>query len=64
MALELPLADGAVQLLAKVLYTNVTGNLHRDSLPNGMGVHFLRTPDPDQLAICRCVESAASHYFV
>lgn len=64
LALELPLESGRVTVLARVLYTNVPGNLRRAHLPTGMGVSFVDTPSEDAEAIGFGVADIASHYLV
>ena len=64
VAVELPLPTGRVSVLARVLYTNVPGNLKRGTLPTGMGVGFERTPIDDRQAIDDGVAEISAHYFV
>ena len=51
VAIDLPLPEGTLNLLGRVLYTNVPGNRQRAQLPVGMGVLFVRTPPSDHAAI-------------
>lgn len=46
VTLHLPLPSGAVELPARVVSTNVPGNLSRANLPMGMGIQFV-DPAPD-----------------
>ncbi len=49
--LTLPLPAGSVTASARVVMTNVPGNLKRDNLPVGMGVRFTGTPSETVRAI-------------
>ncbi|MBW2229379.1 MAG: PilZ domain-containing protein [Deltaproteobacteria bacterium] len=64
MAVDLPLPGGTISVLARVLYTNVPGNLARSHLPSGMGVRFIDTPMGDRRAIDHQVSEVAVHYLV
>jgi CheY-like chemotaxis protein len=64
LAIDLPLAEGTVSVLGRVVYTNVTGNLKRAHLPTGMGVAFVRTPPADADAISEGVAEIASRFYV
>jgi hypothetical protein len=52
---ELPLPGGPRALAARVVHTNVPGNLHRPEAPLGMGVHFRAAPEPLRRALERLV---------
>jgi len=64
MAIDLPLPDGCISLLGRVLYTNVPGNLSRSLLPTGMGVCFVDTPLGDRRAIDAQVSEVSIQYLV
>jgi hypothetical protein len=49
--LSLPLPTGAIQATARVVMTNVPGNLMRRNLPVGMGVSFTATPVEHEAAL-------------
>lgn len=49
--LTLPLPGGSVTTTARVVMTNVPGNLKRTNLPLGMGVRFTGTPEETSRAI-------------
>ncbi len=49
--LTLPLPSGAIQATARVVMTNVPGNLMRRNLPVGMGVSFTGTPSDHEAAL-------------
>ncbi|HEY8120694.1 MAG TPA: PilZ domain-containing protein [Myxococcota bacterium] len=51
VSLQLPLPGGAVELPARVLYTNVTGDFHRPNLPRGMALSLLSGGAPERAAI-------------
>lgn len=57
--LELLLARADVAVEGAVVYTNVPGNLRRESLPVGMGVRFIDVSRDAQRAIEACVEEGA-----
>jgi len=44
LRIDVPASPGPVRLQARVVMTNVPGNLLRENLPVGMGVRFERTP--------------------
>jgi hypothetical protein len=59
---SIPLPSGAIQVPAKVVSTNVTGNLRRENLPRGMGVQF-ENPSPEvSAAISRFVKERLAAY--
>jgi DNA-binding response OmpR family regulator len=62
LALELPLPEGPLDLLGQVVYTNVPGNLHRDLLPDGMGVRFVDAPSEHRTAIRHIVSQTLAAY--
>lgn len=64
VALELPLPTGAVDVAGRVLYTNVPGNLHDPSLPDGMGVEFLAVPSDTRRSIEDTIRSIEDRYVV
>jgi len=49
--LPLPLPTGAIQAAARVVMTNVPGNLQRPNLPVGMGVAFTGTAVEEQASL-------------
>ncbi len=58
--LELSLPDHEVETAARVLYTNVPGNLQRENLPVGMAVAFEELEPGTEWAIAHCVATAAA----
>ena len=48
-----------VQVVGRVVYTNVPGNLQRASLPTGMAVRFTEMPPGAERAIRHCVAERA-----
>jgi len=62
LAIELPLPEGPLDVLGKVVYTNVPGNLHRDLLPDGMGIRFVDAPSEHCTAIRRVVSETLALY--
>lgn len=60
VTLELVLPESDVTAEARVLYTNVPGNLRRHNLPMGMGVQFTRLSPEGLGAVETCVRAAAS----
>lgn len=64
IAIELPLPRGDIELAARVLYTNVPGNLQSDKLPSGMGIRFTETPATGQQLIEHTVTERATFLVV
>ena len=64
VAVELNLPDGGVTLPARVLYTNVPGNLQRERLPDGMGVSFIEISAAETRLLNHSVEASAAGYLV
>jgi hypothetical protein len=64
IAIELPLPRGAVTVAARVLYTNVPGNLHSGRLPNGMGIRFTDAPAEAHRAIRHAVSEQAAYFVI
>jgi hypothetical protein len=59
LELELSLPPETVQVVGRVVYTNVPGNLQRASLPTGMAVCFTEVPPGAERAIRHCVAQRA-----
>ena len=59
---ELPLPSGMLRLRAQVMLTNVAGNLKRENLPRGMGVHFLEISPDEKAALERYVDEQEARY--
>jgi hypothetical protein len=57
--LELSLPPETVQVVGRVVYTNVPGNLQRANLPTGMAVSFTELPPGAERAIRHCVAERA-----
>jgi len=51
LRIDLPASPGPLRLQARVVMTNVPGNLIRDNLPIGMGVRFEQTPPEIEAAL-------------
>jgi hypothetical protein len=51
LRIDLPVSSGTARLQARVVMTNVPGNLIRDNLPIGMGVRFEQTPREIEAAL-------------
>ena len=51
LRIDLPASSGSVSLQARVVMTNVPGNLIHDNLPIGMAVRFEQTPPEIEAAI-------------
>jgi hypothetical protein len=51
LRIDLPASPGPLRLQARVVMTNVPGNLIRENLPIGMGVCFQRTPPEVEAAL-------------
>ena len=51
LRIDLPASPGPLRLQARVVMTNVPGNLIRDNLPTGMGVRFEQTPPEIEAAL-------------
>jgi hypothetical protein len=56
---ELPLPGGTLTLDARVVVTNVPGNLQKTNLPMGMGVEFTEVPEETRRALAEYVEVLA-----
>lgn len=56
---ELPLPSGTVTIEARVVNTNVPGNVSRSNLPIGMGVEFVDVPDETRQNLAAYVEALA-----
>jgi len=56
---ELPLPSGTFTLDARVVVTNVPGNLQKTNLPMGMGVEFIDVPDETRRALAEYAEARA-----
>ena len=59
---ELPLPTGTVTLAARVVTTNVPGNIQKPNLPMGMGVEFTDVPEETRHALAEHVEAMAERY--
>jgi hypothetical protein len=59
LELELSLPPETVQIVGRVVYTNVPGNLQRANLPTGMAVCFTEVPPGAERAIRHCVAERA-----
>jgi hypothetical protein len=59
LELELSLPPETVQVVGRVVYTNVPGNLQRANLPTGMAVCFTDVPPGAERAIRHCVAERA-----
>jgi len=59
--LTLPLPSGPVEVSARVVMTNVPGNLVRSNLPLGMGVQFTELAAENEGTIRGWAETRASH---
>jgi len=59
---ELPLPTGTVTLDARVVTTNVTGNVTRSNLPMGMGVEFIAVPNDIRHNLAEYVEALAAAF--
>jgi hypothetical protein len=59
---ELPLPSGTVTLDARVVSTNVPGNVSRSNLPMGMGVQFVNVPDDVCQKLAEHVEALAAAF--
>jgi hypothetical protein len=57
-----PLPDGAVTVEARVVSTNVPGNLERQKLPRGMGVEFQNLAELPREAIAKYVAQRLRSY--
>ncbi len=64
VAVTLPLPDGAIDLAGRVLYTNVPGNLHDQTLPDGMGLEFVAVPSDKRRALEETIRSVEDRYLV
>jgi len=47
-----------------VLYTNVPGNLHDTTLPNGMGIEFMALPAETRRALEDTIRSVEDRHVV
>lgn len=59
--LTLPLPSGPLEIAARVMMTNVPGNLVRSNLPLGMGVQFTELASEFEGSIQSWTETRASH---
>jgi hypothetical protein len=59
---ELQLPIGTVTLDARVVTTNVPGNLRNVSMPLGMGVEFIDVPEQTRRALAEHVEALAANF--
>ena len=59
---EIPLPSGTVTVEARVVVTNVPGNLHKPNLPMGMGVEFTDVPEETRCALAEYVDSLIQHF--
>jgi hypothetical protein len=59
VSLELVMPDRDLGIEARVVYTNVPGNLRRENLPVGMGIRFERVGAGGLQAIDDCLRDAA-----
>jgi CheY-like chemotaxis protein len=59
---ELPLPAGTVTLEARVVTTNVPGNIQKPNLPMGMGVEFTDVPEETRHALAEHVGAMAGRY--
>jgi CheY-like chemotaxis protein len=64
LAVSLPLPDGVVDVAGRVLYTNVPGNLHDTTLPNGMGIEFRALPTEARRSIEDAIRSVEDRHLV
>lgn len=62
VAVELPLPLSHLDVDARVLYTNVTGNLRRANLPTGMGILFSDLGEEDARVLRAFVEELTGRY--
>jgi Tfp pilus assembly protein PilZ len=62
--LTLPLPSGPVEVGARVVMTNVPGNLVRSNLPLGMGVQFTALAPENEGSIRGWTETRASHLHI
>jgi len=59
---EIPIPAGTLTLNATVVSTNVTGNLRRENLPRGMGIHFDGLDEQEKLQLKAYIEDRAACY--
>lgn len=64
LALQLHLPEGDVRVAARVIYTNVPGNLQRGQLPFGMAVRFIEVTAASSIAIGDCIDRQAGQLTV
>lgn len=64
LRVRLPLPAQVVELSAKVVGTNVPGNLTRPNLPMGMGIQFQDPDSESARAVARYVKERATEYRV
>ncbi len=62
LRVEVPLPSGPVTLQARVVWSNVPGNLLQPNTPLGMGVHFVRVPAEEGEAIAFYVDERERSY--
>jgi len=61
---ELPLPTGTVTLAARVVTTNVPGNIQKPNLPMGMGVEFTDVPEETRHTLAEHVGAMAERYHI
>jgi len=64
IAVTLPLPTGAVDVAGRVLYTNVPGNLHDHTLPDGMGIEFVALPSETRRVLDDAIRSIEDRFLV
>ncbi len=62
VGVQMQIEDGGVELEARVVYTNVPGNLQKWNLPVGMAVEFTTMADQDAERIRSCVSETALQF--
>jgi hypothetical protein len=62
ISVRLPFPEGAVEIPARVVSTNVPGNLNRPNLPMGMGVQFLDAAPAARKALNGYVEGRQADF--
>jgi len=62
ITLHLPLPSGAIDLPARVVSTNVPGNLSQANLPMGMGIQFVGPPPDEHSALTGYVEERKAEF--
>jgi hypothetical protein len=59
---HLPFPNGAIDVVARIVSTNVPGNLIKENLPTGMGIEFVEPDAETQAAIDRFVADRILSY--